>query len=132
MKKILTAIVAVLYLFTSTGATLHLHYCMGELAQWNLGNQDAGVCPGCGMDKKESEKKGCCKDEARFLKNTNDQKAVESAFQLLVITGTVLIPAYMVLPEVHISSLTEEKPVSNPPPLNPGVAVYLLNRTFLI
>jgi hypothetical protein len=39
MKKFITAILAVLYLGTSSGATIHMHYCMGKLAEWGLGHQ---------------------------------------------------------------------------------------------
>ncbi|MBK6990321.1 MAG: hypothetical protein IPH34_00115 [Chitinophagaceae bacterium] len=37
MKKFITAILAVLYISTSTGAMVHMHYCMGQLADWGLG-----------------------------------------------------------------------------------------------
>lgn len=132
MKKFLIIIVAVLYLFTSTGATLHLHYCMGELTQWNLSDQESSVCPGCGMDKKESEKKGCCKDEARFLKSSIDQKTMESAFQIFALSGIVLVPHDIVLPSIHIATIAEDLPVGNAPPDQPGHAVYILNSAFLI
>ncbi|MBK8522228.1 MAG: hypothetical protein IPL54_15650 [Chitinophagaceae bacterium] len=39
-EKFITAILAVLYLGTSSGATIHMHYCMGKLAEWGLGHQN--------------------------------------------------------------------------------------------
>ena len=51
MKKFITAILAVLYLGTSSGATIHMHYCMGKLADWGLGHQNSKTCGNCGMEK---------------------------------------------------------------------------------
>jgi hypothetical protein len=46
--------------------------------------------------------------------------------------GTAILPGYTELPSIKISSLTEENPISHAPPRSNGVAVYILNRTFLI
>ena len=35
MKKAIVSILAVLYLCSSAGATVHLHYCMGKLVNWS-------------------------------------------------------------------------------------------------
>ena len=47
MKKFITAILAVLYLGTSSGATIHMHYCMGKLADWGLGHKNSKTCGQC-------------------------------------------------------------------------------------
>jgi hypothetical protein len=52
MKKLFVAILAILYLSTSTGATLHVHYCMGRLAGWGLGHNNSKTCGKCGMEKR--------------------------------------------------------------------------------
>ena len=132
MKKFITAILAILYISTSTGATVHMHYCMGKLAGWGLGHNKSNTCGKCGMEKSDTKKTGCCKDEHKFIKNDTDQKVVESSFQLMEIAGVALLPDYTELSLLHISSITEETPVSNAPPRNNGVAVYILNRTILI
>jgi hypothetical protein len=36
MKKILVSILAVFYLASSVGATVHLHYCMDKFINWSL------------------------------------------------------------------------------------------------
>jgi len=113
---------------TTTGATVHIHYCMGKLADWGLGHNKSNTCSKCGMEKKN----GCCKDEHKFIKNETDQKVVESSFQMIEIAGVALLPGYAELSLLHISSVTEENPVSNSPPRNNGVAVYIFNRTLLI
>ncbi len=132
MKKVLTVIIALLYLGSSTGATLHMHYCMGELADWGWGHKESKTCGNCGMEKSSEKDNGCCKDEHKFVKNSSDQKIIESSFQLMQISGIALIPGYAEIPLIHISSLTEANPVSNAPPRSTGIAVYILNRTFLI
>lgn len=132
MKKVLTTIIAIVYLSTSVGATVQLHYCMGKLADYGLDYKESKACRTCGMDKSNGKNNGCCKDEHKFLKNTTDQKIAESSFQLIEIMGTALPALYAELPSIKISSLTEENPVTNAPPRSNGVAVYILNRTFLI
>ena len=131
MKRIITAIAALLYISTSTGATVHLHYCMGKLADWGLGYNHSKVCDECGMDESDN-KEDCCKDEHTFIKNDSDQKSVESSFQLIKLLASAPLINHPDLSIVQISSVTEENPVSNAPPRSSSVAVYLLNQTFLI
>ena len=132
MKKFVTAILAVLYISTSTGATVQLHYCMGKLADWGFGHNRSDTCSKCGMEKNDAKKTSCCKDEHKFIKNDTDQKVVESSFQLMQIAGAALLTGYSELSLLHIPSVTEENPVSNAPPRDYGVAVYIFNRTLLI
>jgi hypothetical protein len=132
MKKFIISILAVLYLGTSIGAVLHMHYCMGKLADWGIGHNKSKTCGGCGMEKSNEKDNGCCTDEHKFVKNDTDQKVVESYFHLKEAMAVALLPDYIELPLIQISSVTEENPVSNAPPRRSGVAVYLLNRTFLI
>lgn len=132
MKKLITAILAVVYLGTSSGATLRFHYCMGELVSWGLGSKEAALCPGCGMPKKDRDVKGCCKDEHKFIKNTNDQKNTEAAYPTVNLV-TAIEPAISIeincVPRVVVS---EKKPYSNAPPRRCGTPVYILNCVFLI
>jgi len=128
MKKFITAILAILYISTSTGATVYMHYCMGKLADWGLGHNKSSTCGKCGMEKNN----GCCKDEHKFIKNETDQKVVESFIQLMEFAGVALLPGYAELSLLHISSVSEENPASNSPPRHYGVAVYIFNRNLLI
>ena len=132
MKKFAAAILAIFYLSTSTGANIHMHYCMGEMADWGLGHNKSKTCGNCGMEKSSEKDNGCCKDEHKFVKNTTDQKIVESSLQFTEIFGNSIVPDYPELSSIKLSSLTEENPVSNAPPRSSGIAVYILNRTFLI
>ncbi len=132
MKKFITVILAVLYLSTSMGATVHMHYCMGKLADWGLGHNKSKTCGECGMEKKNALDDGCCKDEHKVIKNDSDQKLTESSFQLMEVMASALLPVYTHLRPVQISSVTEENPLSNAPPRCSSVAVYILKSTFLI
>ena len=86
MKKLLATILAFVYLSTSMGATIHLHYCMGKLASWGLINHESKNCGQCGMIKKTpasqsmTAKMDCCRDEHKQIKTDNDQKLFSSEF----------------------------------------------------
>jgi len=128
MKKILVSIVAVFYLASSVGATVHLHYCMDKLINWSLLNSDKDKCDKCGMEKDE----GCCKDENRFVKNNVDQKIAESAIQLIQMTAVATPTAFVYTSENYFSSLIREYPISNAPPRSNGVGICILNSVFRI
>lgn len=132
MKRFAAAILAVLYISTSAGATVHMHYCMGKLAEWSLRQKESKTCGNCGMKTSEAKEKGCCKDEHKFLKTDTDQKATDTGLQLLQLVATDLPTAFIESPAFKFTSISEDNPVSNAPPRSNGVAVYILNRTFLI
>lgn len=132
MKKFIAIILAAFYLTSSTGVNVSLHYCMGELADWAVGHTAPDTCGNCGMEKSSEKKNDCCKDDHKFLKDNSAQKATESSVQFISMLGTAIVPVYAETPAVQIPSVTEEYPVSNGPPRSHTVAVYILNRTFLI
>jgi len=132
MKKFIVAILAVLYLGTSTGAMVHMHYCMGKLADWSLGHNKSKTCGNCGMEKSEEKDNGCCKDEHKFVKNDNDQKTAESFVTNFALQVIDIPVECFTSSEILVSSVTEKHPVSHAPPRSSGVAVYIRNCTFLI
>lgn len=132
MKKFVITIVAILYIGTSSGVTVHMHYCMGKLADWGLSSEKNNSCGNCGMEKSSEKDNGCCKDEQKFIKNTADQKIAETSFQFKTIFSEAIVQSYPELPIIQIASITEENPISHAPPRTQGVAVYILYHTFLI
>jgi len=132
MKKVLAVILALVYMSTTTGANIHMHYCMGKLADWGLGHNKSKTCGECGMEKSEEKDNGCCKDEHKFVKNDGDQKIAEAGFQMMQLASVALPVSFVEIPDNNFSSVTEENPISHAPPRSTGVAVYILNRTFLI
>ena len=132
MKKFIVAIVAILYISTSIGATIHFHYCMGKFVNWNLRHKPNERCGRCGMKiSHQSESNGCCKDEYKQLKNEKDQKL--SQISLLLIHPVCPVPPVFQSGLLFIfqSTIAETSPVSNSPPRS-GVPVHIRNCVFLI
>jgi hypothetical protein len=132
MKKFLVTILAFLYISTSTGAIINVHYCMGKLAGWEFGNESSKTCGKCGMEKSDKKDNGCCKDEHKYIKNEADQKTAGSVFQLIELSAATHPVSFIELTDDVLLSITEENPVSNAPPLNGTVAVYIRNCSFII
>ncbi len=132
MKKLLIAILAFLNVTFSTGAVIHWHYCMGKLAGWGLGYDQANACAKCGMDEGELEGASCCQDQHTYVKNENDQKSPES-FLFFTFPGN----DYCTRNDLDhtspiIISRSEVNPASNAPPRWGVIDIYLFKRTLLI
>jgi len=125
MKKILVSILAVFYLTSTVGATVHLHYCMDKLVNWSL-NDEGNKCQKCGMEKDGN----CCKDENKFVKNNIDQKVAESSFQLIQMTAVASPAAFIHTTEYYVTSITQENSFDHAPPRSNSVGIYLLNSVF--
>lgn len=132
MKRFATVILAVLYISTSAGATVHMHFCLGKLAKWDIRKKEANTCGNCGMGARDAKEKSCCKDEQKFIKSDADQKMADMALRLLQLMVTDLPTAFVQSFLFNFTALSEDYPVSNAPPRSNGVAFYILNRTFLI
>ena len=132
MKKFLITIFAFVYISSSIGASIHMHYCMGKLADWGIGQNDSKTCGICGMDKANEKDNGCCKDENKFVKSNIDQKTAQAGFQMILLTSVALPVSFIEIPLPYFSSVTEQNPVSHAPPRSEGVAVYIRNCIFLI
>lgn len=132
MKKFLVSILAIVYLAATAGATVHMHYCMGDLAGWSLMNSGKNQCSYCGMEKKATGNKGCCKDEHKQFQLKQDQAA--SAINILVSPAVSILPSPVYLPAApaELLSIAEERPLTNSPPRNSSIAVYISNRNFRI
>jgi len=128
MKKILVSILAVFYLSTSVGATIHLHYCMDKLINWSLLKGEGDKCDKCGMENDS----GCCKDEDKVIKNNVDQNIAESAIQSVQVLSTAALFALIDTSENYFSSLIEKYPICHAPPLISAGEIYILNCVFRI
>lgn len=130
MKRLLVTILAILYLGTSTGATLHLHYCMGKLVDMKLWQSGKERCGNCGMKKSKFCTKKCCKDEFKVIKLDKDhKKAAENIVQLA--QEDAVVPAlFTEFPKFHAVSVLYELPVGHAPPLK--LSIHILNCNFRI
>lgn len=132
MKKIIVAILALLYITTSTGATIHMHYCMGKLADWSIGHNDSKICGNCGMDKSKEKDNGCCKDEQKRIKlETDHQKAGLVGFINLLSAPAIFTP----VPDLNFKpflQITESDVQCHAPPDIGNISLYVLHCVFLI
>lgn len=132
MKRFAATILAVLYLVTSAGATLQLHYCMDKLVDWNTGRQEAATCSHCGMEKETGKDDGCCKYEHKFFKVSPDQKAVENSFLMMALAIALPEPFPTFFAGDHLIAANRQAPPAHAPPRSSDVPVYILHRSFLI
>lgn len=74
MKRLVMAIIAILYLITSVGIVWHYHYCMGQLVRCEFWEIKGSTCSQCGMPlKSQSGDNDCCRDEYKYVKDDKDQ-----------------------------------------------------------
>lgn len=107
---------------------------MGKLAETSLyQQQEDKKCSKCGMVKKKTTKKGCCKDEHKWVKITDDQKSNTSfAYQFIAFeTDLHFINAFQYT-VLNNQSVIDLLPPTNAPPPSLGVEVYKRNCVFLI
>ncbi len=132
MKKFIVFILSILYITTSSGATLHMHYCMGKLVELGLWKEEGKECENCGMTKKSKASNDCCKDEDKEVKGEKDQKLVNASVNQILQSGEALNASHAVLPDVYVPSSALENPSSNAPPRSSKVNYYILNCIFRI
>jgi hypothetical protein len=132
MKKVLLGILALIYLSASTGATVHLHYCMGRLAEAGLFKQQQDTCSFCGMEK-ATDGKSCCNDEELVVKISDDQKTTVQSCFYFEQPFTDLNPVQNGF-QLRFVELPDHKapPSNNGPPRSPEVPGYLMNCHFRI
>ena len=132
MKKIIVAILALVYITTSSGVSIRMHYCMGELADWGLGAGNSNICSTCGMQESDEKDNGCCKEKHSLVKNNADQKFSGSDLIILQIFAVALHTDFIEVHSTNFPTVTEENPVSHALLRTRGVAVYIRNCIFLI
>lgn len=130
MKRILLTIFVVFYL--ASGATMHFHYCMGELVSWGLAKQADKICDLCGMPIKDTEKKSCCKDIKQQAKVDKSQKAGQTVYKFESWSTAIELPEFYIDYKVSIPVKITREALSNAPPEGQGVPVYLKNCTYRI
>jgi hypothetical protein len=139
MKKALASILAIIYLSTSMGATVHLHYCMGKLVGWGLMDQGNKNCHFCGMPKARpdpsnrctADAKGCCHDVHKHFRNGSDQKACEPS--LVFHSCTPALPDHSnIMQYAAANAPLFDRPVINGPPGLSRISIFLRDRNFRI
>lgn len=101
MKKLVLTILTIFYLGVSSGATVHFHYCMGQLIEWGLSETNAEECSSC--SRKESETEKCCKDQSQQFKVEKSQKAAPSAYEFNLPQLDLSLASFIETPQIFSS-----------------------------
>ncbi|MEJ5962950.1 HYC_CC_PP family protein [Pedobacter immunditicola] len=132
MKRILLIFLAVFYFGISQGAIVYFHYCMGELVQMGMTESKPSLCEFCGMDSKESREKTCCKQESKLLQVDNVQKMAASHFQFeqapVIVLKNIIWEARNIAVPIELGKAS----LSNAPPQEQDVPVFIRNCTYRI
>ena len=132
MKKISLIILSILYFVSVTGIAINIHYCMGDLADWSLGQEKSKSCSKCGMEKSEEKENGCCKDVHKFFKNDTEQKIAEFVSLQKRFVPNAIVPFHFETPSYSIPPVSNDNLFSHTPPRSAGIAIYIRNCIFLI
>ena len=138
MKRLLTALLAILYLTLSSGATVHAHYCMGQLIGTSLSHAASGhnsehSCELCGM-KKGSNNGGCCHDEEASFKASEAQKGDVIQMVPAVLLAEAAVPCVYAIPvpPVGFREVASKLWANGPPLRPPAVPIFLRVCNFRI
>lgn len=112
MKRIIAAILSVLYLTLSSSAAITVHYCGGYLKSININSEGVSCC--CGdIDMSDS----CCQNKELNLELDIDQQLV--LISNIVPQSIFLISLFIVNIDFSQVSVIKEKAINNyniPPP----------------
>jgi hypothetical protein len=115
MKKAIVIILMLVYGLSSTGATVHFHYCCGKLDNISLSSSAKKSCPAKGISSKE-----CCDSKHIELKVKGDQEAgakwistrkdfavplIKASLYLMVRAQEIPVSVYATGPPEKVSSL---------------------------
>ena len=126
MKKAVIAILALLYIITTSGVVVNVHYCMGAVASVTYGHEAPESCGKCGM----KEKDGCCHSELKVVKLDDEHQQLVKAAQL---EQVALLPVLFF--ETAMANYNSHKGFVNSyhsPPDQRVNSVYLHNNVFRI
>lgn len=130
MKKFVITILAIFYLGASSGATVHLHYCMGQLIDWGISQSENEECANCGMEKGNSE--DCCKEQEHKITVKDSPKASAIVYYFNTL-GLNIPPTVYSDPRILYGDTFALKGVySDSPPRTQATPVFVRNCTFRI
>lgn len=110
---------------------MHVHYCMGKLAGWEIGLSESNTCGKCGMQKSLQKSNGCCNDESKLLQNNTDQRITTTDFKCTQQTTPAIAVCFVELPVPVFTQLKTASGIDSPPWAD-TVAVYIRNCVFRI
>ena len=129
MKKTITFIVAFSYLAISSGVVINLHYWMNKLDSVQYYQEGTDICGKCGMHADEAN--GCCHDEIKVVKLSDDHQPAAIQFPLTGLSAEFIVPSAFIAASFKNPN-REEYFVNHSPPLISLQDTYLLNCVFRI
>jgi hypothetical protein len=125
MKKLAASLLLVLYFAFSAGATVHLHYCMGEYAGFSFTDNYKNSCSKCGMDRHEKES-DCCKDVQVTKKISDPHNFISAVFNTAV--PCIEPPTFYLVADENPSAQIHTPVVRGNPPPGILLPLFLRNR----
>ena len=132
MKKIVAIFFLFIYGFTTVGATIHSHYCMGEYVSSSLYHTAKEKCGKCGMTKTKS--KGCCKDGHKFVSLKRLHNQANQTHKLQTFFNQALPTPFINynFSTTYYITADKQKNLIPLPPLIASVRLHILHCVFLI
>ncbi|MBB1284084.1 hypothetical protein HRH25_06850 [Flavisolibacter sp. BT320] len=125
MKKLLIIMLVLVYGLSASGATIHLHYCCGELENVSLTTEHNPDCP-----QEEGDWKGCCDSKKLDLKIESDQNLAAKWTANFFSLDVAVINTEFQFSYIPFNPAFETFPTG--PPLKSSVPLFLRNRVFRI
>lgn len=129
MKKIVTAILAILYFSVSSGMIFNIHYCKDKVSSVQIDLLAKDLC-GCSKKGKKTKKKNCCKTEHKIIKLQNDHKVSTVDYSLKTPVTPVLFTNYIF--DSPLKSFKNNNVTVIKPPLISGQNIHIENCVFRI
>lgn len=132
MKRALFTFLAIFYLSVSSGATVHFHYCMGQLVKLSLNQPQKDNCGVCGMSKKGVKKHSCCKDDYKQAKVDTSKKTAQTVYQFNAPVVAIDHQYGAVTDLIVLSNETNKAVYGHAPPESECVPIFIRNCTYRI
>lgn len=127
MKKLLVAILAIIYLGVSSGIAMNIHYCMGKLFSVELMHTN-DKCSKCGM---KTGKNSCCNDKFKIVKLTDSHKIISN--DINIFTPVVILDNSKSIFDTDLHNTQVITLFNNhSPPISRGISLCILNSVFRI
>jgi hypothetical protein len=127
MKKTAALLLSILYFGFSSGMTIRLDYCMGQLVTKTLMHDPSTNCSVCGMEQNQDD--ACCSEEIKQLKIENDQY-LAVARQPAGAVCSIALTSWIEQPGVCVPLSHRIAQTFIPPPKH--TAIFIRNCVFLI
>jgi succinate dehydrogenase/fumarate reductase-like Fe-S protein len=129
LKKLLATISTLVYFAVTSGIVINMHYCMDRLNSTELYKTKTETCGKCGMNINESN--GCCHDEIKIVKLTNDHTISQLSHEIKAPEAGVLTYNNLIS-DLNIDLFQKINYLNHSPPLLSRQDTYLQNCVFRI